>query len=114
MLVVDANTLLLSLTVNVTLPNPCGTVGVPLTSPVLELIVIPVGNTPALTKYVYGCIPFCTEANGKKLVIAEPAPTDTDVTLLAVAVIGSGSAENLNPLPNVTPPVIENPGMITF
>jgi hypothetical protein len=44
--------------------------GVPDTRPVLASRVMPVGNIPELTKYVYGATPLITLANGLKLVIA--------------------------------------------
>ena len=69
--VVVATTLLASLTLNVTLAVVYIAVGVPDTRPVLLLIVIPAGNVPALTKYVYGVVPPVTLLNGLKLVIAE-------------------------------------------
>jgi hypothetical protein len=69
--VVLATTLLTSRTLNVTLAVVYVAVGVPLTRPVLGLIVIPAGNVPALTKYVYGVVPPVTLANALKLVIAK-------------------------------------------
>jgi hypothetical protein len=60
---------------------------VPDTRPVLGLIVIPVGNVPELTKYVYGAVPNCTDEKGLKLVIAEFTCTDTVVVAPAVAVM---------------------------
>jgi hypothetical protein len=97
-LVVVAVTLLTSRTLNVTLAVVYVAVGVPLTSPVLGLIVIPVGSVPVLTKYVYGAVPPVTLANGSKLVIAEfwypdtvavaPATADIAVTVkLTVEVV---------------------------
>ena len=86
-LVVLAVILFASLTLNVTLDAVCVTVGVPDTNPVLELIVMPVGSVPELTKYVYGVVPFDTLLNGLKLAIAEFCMALTVVVAPAVAVI---------------------------
>jgi hypothetical protein len=48
--VVSAMTSSESFTLNTTLANEYATLGVPLTTPVLEFIVMPVGNVPELTK----------------------------------------------------------------
>ena len=47
--VVVATTLLTSLTLKVTLAAACTVLGVPLTRPLPELSVIPIGNVPLLT-----------------------------------------------------------------
>jgi hypothetical protein len=83
--VVLATTLLTSRTLNVTLAVVYVAVGVPLTRPVLGLIVIPAGNVPALTKYVYGVVPPVTLANALKLTIAEFCIADTVVVAPATA-----------------------------
>jgi hypothetical protein len=86
-LVVVATSLVASRTENTTLAAPCTTVGVPDTRPVLELILMPVGNVPELTKYVYGVVPNSTNEKGLKLVIAVFSVTDTVVVAPAVAVM---------------------------
>jgi hypothetical protein len=48
--VVEATTLLTSLTLNVTLAADCTVLGVPDTRPLPELRIIPIGNIPLLTK----------------------------------------------------------------
>jgi hypothetical protein len=70
-LVVAATSLPASRTENTTLADGYAALGVPLTRPVLGLIVMPVGRVPELTKYVYGVVPNCTKLNGLKLVMAE-------------------------------------------
>jgi hypothetical protein len=86
-LVVVAAIPLASTTVNVTLAVEYVAFGVPLTRPVLVLSVIPEGNVPDCTLYVYGLVPPDTLLNGLKLVIATFIVAVTPLVVPAVAVV---------------------------
>jgi hypothetical protein len=89
-LVVDAKTLLASLTEKTTFAVVEVAPGVPVTVPELALRLKPVGNVPATMLYVYGAAPPLG-INGEKLLIAVPAVTLCAV-VFAMAVITAEAA----------------------